>query len=299
MGYLLLASLLFSFSFGLIKSRLAGVDPSFVAAARLFLSALLFLPFLRVGRVPGPRGYRLLAVGAIQFGAMYVLYQRAYAWLDGHQVALFTVLTPLHVVLVDSALARRVRLRDFLAAALAVLGALVLSWNSDRMGEIGVGFALVQAANLCFAIGQVFYRRWVGREEPHRASFALLYLGGFAVAAVAWLAGSGGVFPRLAGDQIATLLYLGAVPCGLAFFLWNAGATRVSAGTLAALNNAKVPLAIAVAIFLFGEQVSWIRLLGSASLIALAAGMARRKGGDPGDQAGSSARSITLSSSER
>ena len=49
MGILFIVSLIWAFSFGLIKDRLAGLDANFVAAARLLISLLIFLPFLRPG----------------------------------------------------------------------------------------------------------------------------------------------------------------------------------------------------------------------------------------------------------
>ena len=44
---LLLASLVWAFSFGLIKDQLAGLDPTAVAVLRLLCALLVFLPFLR------------------------------------------------------------------------------------------------------------------------------------------------------------------------------------------------------------------------------------------------------------
>src|SRR5690606_11317413 len=55
----------------------------------------------------------------------------------------------------------------------------------------------------------------------------------------------------LTATQAATILYLGLVPSGLGFFLWNVGVRRSREGTAAVLNNAKVPLAIAVSWLLF------------------------------------------------
>ena len=49
-------------------------------------------------------------------------------------------------------------------------------------------------------------------------------------------------------DALVTVLYLGLVPSGLAFNLWNLGATRVRAGILAVMNNLKIPLAVGVAL---------------------------------------------------
>jgi drug/metabolite transporter (DMT)-like permease len=64
---------------------------------------------------------------------------------------------------------------------------------------------------------------------------------------------------------------------GLGFFLWNVGATRVSAGTLAVMNNAKVPLAVTVALVFFGERTSLPWLAASLGLLGAAVWLAGRK----------------------
>jgi drug/metabolite transporter (DMT)-like permease len=68
------------------------------------------------------------------------------------------------------------------------------------------------------------------------------------------------------------LLYLGAVPSAIGFFLWNFGARRVNAGTLAVFNNVKIPLAIVVSLVFFKEDAEWVRL--AAGVVGIAAGFA-------------------------
>ncbi len=53
MLYLWIVSLLWAFSFGLIKGQLTGLDASFVAFARLLLAALAFLPFCACAGLSG------------------------------------------------------------------------------------------------------------------------------------------------------------------------------------------------------------------------------------------------------
>jgi drug/metabolite transporter (DMT)-like permease len=267
---LLLASVLWAFSFGLIARELAGVDSAFVATVRLGLAALVFLPFLRPGRLPSKVALGLVALGALQYGLMYLCYIESYRYLAGHEVALLTALTPLHVVLVDGLLRRNIGGRALAGAGLAVAGALVIGFRAWGEGGL-VGVGLVQAANLCFALGQVLYARWFpGLEVPHRALFAWLYLGAFGLAATALVLGGGdplALAAELSASQVLTLAYLGPVAAGLGFYLWNVGATRVEAGTLAVFNNVKVPLAVVVALWVFQEDAHLLRLLAGSLLI--------------------------------
>ncbi len=266
MRSLLAASLVWAFSFGLIKTRLADHDPRAVALVRLALAALLFAPWLP--RLRGGNGrLRHAALGALQFGLMYVLYIAAYAHLPAYAVALFTVFTPLYVVLIDDAAARRLVPRHLLAAALAVAGGALVAWRGLPPGGAWRGILLLQGANLCFAAGQLVYRRWRLADGPAPAGeaghLAWMYLGATLLAGAAALAGGalGTVADFEAGDRW-TLLYLGLLPTGAAFWLWNRGAARVGAGVLAAANNLKIPLAVLVAWTVFGETARWLPAVG-------------------------------------
>ncbi|HEY0881818.1 MAG TPA: EamA family transporter, partial [Archangium sp.] len=98
--------------------------------------------------------------------------------------------------------------------------------------------------------------------------FALLYLGACAVAFPASLVHTDFAALTVTSTHAMTLGYLGVIASGLGFFLWNRGATRVSPGTLAVMNNAKIPLAVAVSLLVFGEQVDLVRLGASGTLLA-------------------------------
>jgi len=56
MLHLLLVSLVWAFSFGLIKGHLTALDPATVAFARLFLAAAVFVPLVRGGAWRGRLG---------------------------------------------------------------------------------------------------------------------------------------------------------------------------------------------------------------------------------------------------
>lgn len=275
MLYLVIASLIWAFSFGLIKHVLIGVgmDANLVVLARLGLSLLLFLPFLRLRGVPVTLRWSLVGIGAVQYGVMYTLYLASYRFLAAHQVALFTIFTPIYVTLIHDISRRRFARTFLLSALLAVAGTgvIVAGAEGSARGTLS-GCVVLQGANVCFALGQVWYRNVLVRWEAvkDRDVFGLLYLGAVAATiAPACLT----VRPddlACSGVQLLTLLYLGLVPSGLAFFLWNAGARRVNAGTMAVLNNAKVPLAVVCSLVFFGEQARWVPLLLGGGAIVMA-----------------------------
>jgi len=277
MKYLIIVSLIWAFSFGLIKTcligSLSGIDPTFVAWARMVIALPVFLPFLRLKQLSRPLVVRLLVIGGVQYGMMYISYLQSYRYLEAYQVALFTIFTPLYVTLINDIHTRRFQPGSLGVAGLAVIGAAVITYQSTSMKGILTGFCLMQLSNLCFAYGQIEYKRLrtsFSHLKDHQV-YGLLYLGAAAVTAVATtLIGGWGSLPALDLRQIGTLLYLGLLASGLCFFWWNKGAVLTNAGTLAVFNNLKIPLAVAVSLLVFGESANLIRLISGGAIILIA-----------------------------
>lgn len=272
MIHLLLVSLIWAFSFGLIKGGLTGLPSSAVAFIRLAVALAVFAPFLRPRTLRATDTVRLLLTGAVQYGLMYVAYIHAFGYLKAYEVALFTVFTPIYVTAINDLFERRISFAALAAGLLAVAGGAVIEYQRLSSPELWRGFLLMQASNLCFAFGQIFYRRTMARLPEVRTDlqvFGLLYLGAALTAALA-ASGTGWTALSITPKQAGILLYLGVIASGLGFFLWNIGARRVSAGTLAVFNNLKIPLGILVSVLFFGETADWPRLLGGGALMALA-----------------------------
>ncbi|MGJ3242305.1 MAG: EamA family transporter [Opitutales bacterium] len=283
MIWLWATTLLWAFSFGLIKRHLSGIDPLWIAAVRLILAGLVFLPFVRLGGLPRRERLVLPAIGALQFGLMYVLYLQAFTWLPAYQVALFSLTTPLYVVAIASGFRREMLPGSvWTAGALAVVGALIIRFQGMPAWEGLTGILLMQGANLAFAAGQVAYAAWARSHPriPQRSIMALLFLGGLgAVVLAAIPLGMDVHLPRQPAAWI-TLLYLGTVASGLGFFCWNRGAARVTPGQLAVMNNAVIPVAVLVSLLLFREAADfgladWTRVLAGSSLLLVAGHLAR------------------------
>lgn len=272
MPLLLLVSLIWAFSFGLIKGELTGLPSAAVAFIRLAVALAVFAPFLRLHNLRVSDTARMLVTGAVQYGLMYVAYIHAFHYLKAYEVALFTVFTPIYVAGISDLFERRICLAALAAGALAAAGGVIIEYRQLSSPELLRGFLLMQGANLCFAFGQIFYRRTMARLPEIRTDlqvFGLLYLGAALTAALA-AAGTPWTELNITMKQAFILLYLAIIASGFGFFLWNIGARRVRSGTLAVFNNLKIPLGILVSALFFGETADWPRLLGGGMLMALA-----------------------------
>ncbi|NKI74523.1 DMT family transporter [Dickeya sp. CFBP 2040] len=269
MPLLIITTILWAFSFSLIGEYLAGqVDSWFSAMFRLVLAALVFLPFLRWrGYSPNVLGLYLL-VGALQLGIMYLFMFRAYLYLTVPEFVLFTVMTPLYVTLIYDLLARqRLRWGYAMSALLAVLGAVVIHYHGVST-HFWWGFVLVQAANICFAVGQVGYKRLMEvHPMPQHSAFSWFYLGAAVVTLTAWmLFGNPAKLPATT-LQWGILVWLGVGASGLGYFMWNYGATQVDAGTLSIMNNFHVPAGLLVNFAIWHKTPDWSSFIIGTAII--------------------------------
>lgn len=272
MIYLFGTTLLWAFSFSLIGVYLAGqVDAWFSVLMRVALAMLIFLPFLKFRTVAKSLALKLMAVGAIQLGVMYGFYYHSFLFLTVPEVLLFTVMTPLIVTLLNDALEKRFNPWFFMAAALATLGAITIRYDG-LSGDFIIGFFIVQGANLCFASGQVFYKRIMANQQnlSQHTVFGYFFMGAFIVAVVSFsLFGDVSKLPQTP-LQWSVLTYLGIIASGLGYFAWNKGATLVNVGALAIMNNLLIPAGILVNVLIWNRDADIVRLIAGSGIILLA-----------------------------
>tara|TARA_B100001778_G_C18436825_1_gene560490 strand:- start:136 stop:729 length:594 start_codon:yes stop_codon:yes gene_type:complete len=193
-------------------------------------------------------------------------------------------MTPVYVVLINDIRKRQFSYRYLLAAILSVCGAATIKAKGMPSGDIWLGFILMQIAGLSFAFGQVAYRDWKQSHASinHTAVFSILTFGGTVFAGSFSLFFVDQASLTINAGQWQSIFYLGFFASGLGFFLWNKGAVLCNPGTLAAFNNAVVPLAVFFSLFIFGEVgvlsvEDLIRLTIGGTLIAFAVAITSNK----------------------
>ena len=278
MGYLLFVTLIQAFSFSLIGEYLAGhVDSYFAVLVRVVLAGLVFIPLTRWRQVePGfMRG--MLLIGALQFGITYVCLYLSFRVLTVPEVLLFTILTPLHVTLIEDAINRRFNPWALVAALVAVMGAAVIRFDTISP-EFFKGFLLLQLGNFTYAAGQVMYRHLVARypsDFPHYRRFGYFYLGALAVVLPAFvLFGKADFWPE-APLQWGVLVFLGLVSTALGLYWWNKGACMVSGATLAVMNNVHVPVGLFFSLLIWNQHEPLGRLFLGGLVILIAVWISR------------------------
>ncbi|CAM3588198.1 EamA-like transporter family protein [Vibrio aerogenes CECT 7868] len=270
MVYLSAITILWAFSFSLIGVYLAGqVDSWFSVLIRVALACIVFLPFLKFKRIPASLIIKLMMTGGVQLGLMYCFYYKSFLLLSVPEVLLFTVFTPIYVTLIYDLLKGRFSPWYLVTAAIAVIGAVVIKRTGVNEHFV-LGFFVVQGANLCFAVGQVAYKRLMENYQtdlPQHTIFGYFYIGALIVASVAFLLfGNMDKLPATY-TQWGILVYLGLIASGLGYFVWNKGACMVNAGALAIMNNALVPAGLIVNIFIWNRDADLFSLVSGGAII--------------------------------
>jgi len=260
LAYLIAISILWSFSFGIIKYGLAGIDSSFISFARNVMALTFFSSVTIYNIKKFSFDLKLVGIGALQFGLMYIFYIESYQYLPAYFIATFTITTPIYVVLASKYLnGNSLNRNGIYAILLVIIGSYLMRFNSLNLKDYMLGFVLIQCANIFFATGQILFKKWNDKNKDKDIvhNFSQLFFGATLITSIFYFLGSS-ESAILTQSNLFSLLFLGIISSGIGFLMWNIGATKVSAEKLAIMNNAVIPIAIFNSYLIFGEEINFI-----------------------------------------
>ena len=258
MIYLILVSILWSFSFGIIKYGLSGIDSSFISLMRNLIAFLFFASLSLYNFKKFIFDIKLISIGAIQFGLMYVLYIQSYQYLPAYLIATFTITTPIFIGIFSQLLQNKsFSLSDIFSILLVVLGSLMMRFNIVNPLDYWLGFFLIQCANICFAIGQIMFKKWYSKNTSVDIiyNFSQMFFGAVLITSMFSIINSTNI-GMLNTYNLFALLFLGLFSTGFGFLAWNLGSLQVSNERLAVMNNVVIPIAIFNSFLIFGEAIN-------------------------------------------
>ena len=272
MIYLILVSILWSFSFGIIKYGLPGIDSTLISLMRNLIALLFFASLTLYNFKKFSFDIRLVLIGAIQFGLMYILYIQSYQYLPAYLIATFTITTPIFIGIFSQLLDdKSFSLNGIFSIILVVIGSLMMRFNIVNPIDYWLGFFLIQCANVCFAIGQIMFKRWHSKNTSVDIiyNFSQMFFGAVLITSIFSIINSTNL-AMLNASNLYALLFLGLFSTGFGFLAWNLGAIQVSNERLAVMNNAVIPIAIFNSYLIFGEAINLILFLPGLLLFYIA-----------------------------
>ncbi|MDA3950974.1 MAG: DMT family transporter [Spirochaeta sp.] len=280
------------------------IGPLTLTAARYVVAVILFTLLLRhvppEERRPGRDLLPLLgmAVAGIVFFAPLLYFGLRYTTaVNG---TLINGMGPLLTALFAAWLIREPYTgRQLIGAACAVVGVVVLitggSLETIRTVGVNPGDLLIVAAATAWGLQSVASRRATRNRSPLSATILSLYMGLPFLIVAAILEQR--VLPvTITPRLIGIVIYLGVVPAGLGYFLWNTGVKKLGAGGAMVFYNMLPVYGTILGVSLLGEQVGPAHAVGGALIIGgglfsayarrraprSASNRTRRSGGDAG-----------------
>ncbi len=242
------------------------LEPAAIITVRFSFAALVLSPWLR--RLTWPKVRDGSILGAFAF-ASYATQTIGLEKVTSGRAAFITGLNVIMVPLALPFLGRRLHRLVLMAAALAVLGISLMSWDDGAL-RFSVGDIWILACAVSYAAYVLLLERFAPRHEVVALSAVQVMTVG-SLGAV-WLAMSGPVeSARVLGDVSAgtwlTLLYLGLVAVAISTLL-QTRAQQIVPAPVAAIVYALEPVFGAGASFAWrGERIAPIGFAGGALVI--------------------------------
>ena len=270
MFYLIIATILWSLSFSLIGYSLSSdINSWTLAFLRSTIACIIFARWIDF-KIPASYIIRIIFIGALQIGVMYLLYLNAFNYTSVQKILLFTVTTPFYVSMISQIINQKLKLSAFFIVFLSVLGGLIIRITVFDINDL-TGFFLVQLANICFALGQVLYKR-LKKESIKTVSiftdFAFFFIGATLVTFTALVISPYNYTQPASINQWLLILWLGGGASGIGYYFWNYGSTQVRVETLATMNNLVIPLGLFIEIAFFSGNYNYQSLVIGTVIIA-------------------------------
>ena len=230
-------------------------------------------------RVPGGTAWRLALVGILLMTVNNVLLIWGETKVASGLSSLVIAMVPIFVALIEAALpaGERLNLRGWMGTLLGVLGMTVLLWPALHRASIGgtgrrslLGFALLLAAALAFAIGSVLSRRFRFHIDTFVATAWQIGSAGVLNLAIATVGGCFRTAQWTRGGILA-IVYLSTVGSvvGLTaytYLLQHVPVTKVS--TYAFVNPV---IAVLIGVALFHERLAPAEIAGTVLILVAVA----------------------------
>ena len=263
MFYLIIATILWSLSFSIIGYSLSSdINSWTLAFLRSTIACIIFARWIDF-KIPASYIIRIIFIGALQIGVMYLLYLNAFNYTSVQKILLFTVTTPFYVSMISQIINQKLKPSAFFIVFLSVLGGLIIRITVFDINDL-TGLFLVQLANICFALGQVLYKRLKKvsiKTVSIFTDFAFFFIGATLATFTALVISPYNYTQPASINQWLLILWLGGGASGIGYYFWNYGSTQVRVETLATMNNLVIPLGLFIEIAFFSGNYNYQSLV--------------------------------------
>jgi drug/metabolite transporter (DMT)-like permease len=240
---------------------------SFTSAAIFLYLQGVFLKRTFTVYIPGPKGSLLGIWGIFTYHYVYYMALSHAPLVEGAILA--TTWSFWVVVFSSVVLFKRLKLSIIFTALLGMFGAGLVIASGQKIGltpEYTLGYILALFCGLIWASFSLALSRINLKGEPMTAFTIFAAI----LSALLYLASMPHSMPSL--QSLLAAIYLGCVPLGLSFFLWNRAVRGGNMVIIGFLSYFTPPLAVLLVAIIHGKTVSAQVLLGMLIIIVAAMG---------------------------
>ncbi len=160
---------------------------------------------------------------------------------------------------------KKATLQNIIGAVLAIVGAGVLSLQSDF--SLGFGDSLTLVCALCFAFQIYLTGRFVGKIRPEILNFLQMGTAFILSLMGAMITGEAFTFAP-SGDSILAVLYLGLISTALSYFIQTISQKYVDETKTAIILSSEAVFGMIFSVLIIGELITTRMILGSAIIFS-------------------------------
>jgi drug/metabolite transporter (DMT)-like permease len=257
---LILVDIISATTFPLTKDIVSSLSPSALIGIRFIIASVFFVFHLR------NLNLNLVRDGII-LGFLFFLYLAfetiALQTIPSNRAAFIVSLNALIVPLLEWLSGKRVMLRTFLAAGLAVIGIGTMFWEE---GRLGIGDLLMFADALIYAFYILFLERIASRHSSFPLTgIQLVFIGGLGAV---W--GNSQILNQFEAinQHWIVILYLAIIATTIVTWLQTIAQRWVSANETALIYTLEPVFSAIFAFWLLGEQLGVTGIIGAVLVIA-------------------------------
>ena len=268
----LLVVVAWGFNYPFLRLGTQFAPPAALFLFRALAGLLVMIPLLRVvgehRELSRRQILNSLAIGAVGYGAFFLLWGYAAAGVAPGEASVFIYLFPIWVLLLSGPILGQLpRPLQVVGVVLGFGGVLLVAGVGTRaLSGSPRDLLLLTAAGLCWAIGTVLSKRVFRRAEMVAANAWQLAAGTGVLGLVAITTESWGSI-RWTGDLLLVVVWTGVLGTGAAYLIWYYLLGRNAAGPLSAFTFLVVVVAWVGSVTFFHEAIDAPQVIGVALIL--------------------------------
>lgn len=262
--------LIWSTTFAALVAALDYFSPHHLLALRWTLTALLFIAYAVATRMRLPRATdvpRIAAAGMLGYAIYQLLLVTGQTGVTAAMAGFLINLSPVFTTVIAAALGReRTTAFTWVGLATCMGGLAVMGAAAGGLGSIGASAALIVAAALSFALYTIVSKPLLARYRPIELTTYALVVGSLPF--LAFAPGALGALAAAPSAAVFNLVYLAALPGGIAYVFWARAVAGMPPGAAARFLYLIPVLGVPIAWVWVGETPQLMTVLGGLATVA-------------------------------